>query len=131
MSAIPVAAAVDKAGTAAYNLGTQRVIGFSKTKTYTKGKKNPKQITETSNVAIQAWEIAALGASVGIGMAGLGAYEFLSGHTLGDFVSDVKTSVINTNTIDKGTLTGIGLPGPTAKPNWWSNLQNFFKVGFA
>lgn len=48
------------------NLATQRVIGYSRTKTYTKGKKNPKVISESLNVGIQAWELGILLASVAV-----------------------------------------------------------------
>lgn len=56
----------EKIAKAAESLATQRVIGYSRTTVRTKGKKNPKTITENVNVGIQAWEIAALIASVGV-----------------------------------------------------------------
>ena len=50
----------------AQNLGTQKVIGYSRSVTKTTGKKHPKVITENMSVGIQAWEIAAIIASVGV-----------------------------------------------------------------
>ena len=61
------------------NLATQRVMGYSRTVTRTKGKKNPKVITENLNVGIQAWEI-------GILVAAAGAYYYLTGNHIQDAI---------------------------------------------
>jgi len=57
---------------AGVSLATQRVIGYSRTKTYTKGKKNPKVITESVNIGIQAWEL-------GIVLASIAVYDYVNG----------------------------------------------------
>jgi hypothetical protein len=56
----------------AENLATQRVIGYTKSVTYRKGKKNPKLIQENINIGVQAWEI-------GLILAGVAAYEYVNG----------------------------------------------------
>ena len=57
------------------NIATQRVVGYSKSVTRTKGKKNPKVIQENLNIGIQAWEIAAL-------IAAAGAYFYFTGNSV-------------------------------------------------
>lgn len=59
----------------AENFGTQRVIGFTRTVTRTKGKKNPKVIQENLNIGIQAWELGVL-------IAAAGAYYYLTGNPI-------------------------------------------------
>lgn len=66
------------------SLATQRVIGYTKSVTRTKGKKNPKVIQENVNVGIQAWELAIL-------IASAGAYYYLTG----DHIQDVVVSGMN------------------------------------
>ena len=56
----------------AENMASQRVIGYSRTVTKTKGKKNPKVIQENLNVAVQVWEI-------GVILAGIAVYEYVNG----------------------------------------------------
>ena len=64
--------AVKEAGQVATTLATSRVIGYTKSTTYKKGKKNPKIIQENLNIGIQAWEVGFL-------IAAAGAYEYLTG----------------------------------------------------
>ena len=61
-----------KALDVASNLGTQRVIGFTRSVTRTKGKKHPKLIQESVNIGLQAWEIGAI-------LAGVALYEYVNG----------------------------------------------------
>ena len=56
----------------AQNMATQRVIGFKRSVTYRKGKKNPKVVQEDVNIGIQAWEL-------GIILAGIAVYEYVNG----------------------------------------------------
>ena len=65
-------AAAGQAMSIGENLATQKVIGYSKSVTRKKGKKNPKFIQENVSVGIQAWEI-------GIILAGIAAYEYVNG----------------------------------------------------
>ena len=74
-----ISAVAGKGLDVAQNLATQRVIGYSRSVTRTRGKKNPKVITENLNVAIQAWEI-------GILVAAAGAYYYLTGNHIQDAV---------------------------------------------
>ena len=74
-----ISAVAGKGLDVAQNLATQRVIGYSRSVTRTRGKKNPKVITENLNVGIQAWEI-------GILVAAAGAYYYLTGNHIQDAV---------------------------------------------
>ena len=47
-------------------MATQRVIGYTKSVTTRKGKKNPKLVQENLNIGIQAWEIGILVASIAV-----------------------------------------------------------------
>ena len=67
-----MASVAGKGLSVAENMGTQRVIGYSRTVTKTKGKKNPKVIQENLNVGVQAWEIGAL-------LGGVALYEYVNG----------------------------------------------------
>lgn len=78
-------------------LATQRVIGWSKSKSYTKGKKNPKVIQENTNVAIQAWEFGALLAGGALLIGAAGAYEYLTGNPL---QTVLKTSTSSAESTD-------------------------------
>ena len=120
MSAIPVAAAADKIGTAAYNMGTQRVIGYNRSKTYVKGKKNPKTISESLNIGIQAWEIGALAVGGGILASGIGVYESLTGNSLSSLISS-SLALNSSNPIEP--LSVLGKPSKGVNPlgflsNW-------------
>ena len=74
-----ISAVAGKGLDVAQNLGTQRVIGYSRSVTRTRGKKYPKVITENLNVGIQAWEL-------GILVAAAGAYYYLTGNHIQDAV---------------------------------------------
>jgi len=74
-----ISAVAGKGLDVAQNLGTQRVIGYSRSVTRTRGKKNPKVITENLNVGIQAWEL-------GILVAAAGAYYYLTGNHIQDAI---------------------------------------------
>ncbi len=78
-------------------LATQRVIGWSKSKSYVKGKRNPKVITEQTNVAIQAWEIGALAAGFSLLIGAAGAYEYLTGNPLKTVIKTATTLAENTD----------------------------------
>jgi len=67
-----MASVAGKGLSVAENMAAQRVIGYSRTVTRTKGKKNPKVIQENLNVGVQAWEIAAL-------LGGVAIYEYVNG----------------------------------------------------
>ena len=67
-----MASVAGKGLSVAENMATQRVIGYSRTVTRTKGKKNPKVIQENLNVAVQVWEI-------GVILAGIAVYEYVNG----------------------------------------------------
>ena len=73
----------------ASNMATQRVIGYSRSVTRTKGKKNPKIIQENLSIGIQAWEI-------GILVAAAGAYYYLTGNHIQDAI------VSGMNVVDPG-----------------------------
>ena len=60
-------------------LATQRVIGYTKT-TVKKTKKGT--ITKNENIGIQAWEIGALLAGGAFAIGSIGAYEYLTGHSI-------------------------------------------------
>ena len=77
----------DKALDVGQNLATQKVIGYSRSVTRKKGKKNPKIIQENISVGIQAWEI-------GIILAGVAAYEYVngSGSLLENLTSGIKVN---------------------------------------
>lgn len=78
---------IEKGMNEAVQLGTQKVIGYSKRtrKTSKSGK-----ITETSeSIGIQAWEI-------GVAAAGIGAYEFLTGKNISSFLGTINP--LNPNT---------------------------------
>lgn len=107
----------------AYNLATQQVIGYSKSKTTTT-KKSVK--TESTNIGIQAWEIGGILAGLGILEAADGAYEFLTGDS--GVMKSIKSSISQAGNVDKKTLTGQGLPQAKAKATWLSNFENFFSV---
>jgi hypothetical protein len=70
---IPAAAvgskAAKKGADIVQGMATQRVIGYTKSISYKKGKKT---IQENLNVGIQAWELGAV-------LLGLGAYAYLTG----------------------------------------------------
>lgn len=74
-----ISAVAGKGLDVAQNLGTHRVIGYSRSVTRTKGKKNPKVIQENLNIGIQAWEI-------GILIAAAGAYYYLTGNPIQDAI---------------------------------------------
>lgn len=91
------------------NIATQKVIGYTRTVTRTKGKKNPKTITESMSVGIQAWEIAALIASVGI-------YDIINGP--GGFESWIFSLLgynPNTGQANPGSLLSISGPSNPAQ----------------
>ena len=67
-----MASVAGKGLSVAENMAAQRVIGYSRTVTRTKGKKNPKVIQENLNVAVQVWEI-------GVILAGIAVYEYVNG----------------------------------------------------
>lgn len=71
----------------ASNMATQRVIGYSRSVTRTKGKKNPKIIQENLSIGIQAWEL-------GILIAAAGAYYFLTGDKVTDMVSNAALNTL-------------------------------------
>jgi hypothetical protein len=64
--------AASKGADVMQNMATQRVIGYTKSVSYRKGKKNPKLIQENLNIGIQAWEIGAI-------LLGAAAYEYVNG----------------------------------------------------
>ena len=78
-----ISAVAGKGLDVAHNLATQRVIGYTKSVTRTKGKKNPKVIQENLNIGIQAWEL-------GILIAAAGAYYYLTG----DKISNVALNTL-------------------------------------
>lgn len=78
-----MAAAASKGIDVASNMATQRVIGYTRTITRKKGKKNPKIIQENLNIGIQAWEL-------GILIAAAGAYYYLTG----DKISDIALNTL-------------------------------------
>lgn len=93
-----------KALQVAENFGTQRVIGYTRTVTRTKGKKNPKVIQENLNVGIQAWEIGVL-------VAAAGAYYYLTGDHIQDAVINVANTVNPGNPANNlGLVTTLPLP---------------------
>lgn len=123
-------ASMAKGATQEFNtLATQRVIGYSWTKTYTKGKKHPKTISESGNIGIQAWELAALFAGAGIGLASMGAYEYLTGNPATQAITDLKTGANTAISKDTNTMTGNNTT-VAAKPSLINSLMAFFKVGF-
>lgn len=80
----------------AQNMATQRVIGFKRSVTYRKGKKNPKVVQEEVNIGIQVWEL-------GIILAGVALYEYVNGsgsvmnnftQSLGGFTSPNGSPII-------------------------------------
>ena len=81
-----ISAVAGKGLDVAHNLATQRVIGYTKSVTRTKGKKNPKVIQENLNIGIQAWEIGVL-------VAAAGAYYYLTGGHIQDAVINVANTV--------------------------------------
>ena len=96
----------------AIQLGTQRVIGYSKrTRKVAKSGK----ITETSeSVGIQAWEI-------GVVAAGIGAYEFLSGKNISDFLGALNP--LNPNTQAQTAIyTGTADVNPQPILKWLKGL---------
>lgn len=60
------------------SVATQRVIGFTRSVTKTRGKKNPKVTTESVNVGVQLWEVGAVVAAVGIYDIANGPGRFMS-----------------------------------------------------
>ena len=90
-----------KALQVAENFGTQRVIGYTKSVTRTKGKKNPKVIQENLNVGIQAWEL-------GILIAAAGAYYYLTGDKISDIALNTLPPIGNMQS--NGTLGNLSQP---------------------
>ena len=78
-----MASVVPAAAKTIETVATQRVIGYTKSVTRTKGKKNPKVIQENLNIGIQAWEL-------GILIAAAGAYYYLTG----DKISNVALNTL-------------------------------------
>lgn len=86
-------------------LATQRVIGYTKSVTRTKGKKNPKVIQENLNIGVQAWEI-------GILVAAAGAYYYLTGNHIQDAVVSTMNTVNPGNPANGlGAITTLPLAG--------------------
>jgi hypothetical protein len=83
------------------NLATQRVIGYTRSVTRTKGKKNPKVIQENLNVGIQAWEL-------GILIAAAGAYYYLTGDKISDIALNTLPPIGNMQS--NGTLGNLSQP---------------------
>lgn len=122
-----IATGAGKAGKAGLEeiktLATQRVIGY--TKTTTRRTKN-KVITKNENIGIQAWEIGAVLAGGAMAIGSIGAYEWLTGNP----ITKLKGDLTGITKSDYSYSTGEGLPAPNSKPNFGSNLINFFKVIF-
>jgi hypothetical protein len=95
----------------AQNMATQRVIGYSRTVTRTKGKKNPKVIQENLNIGIQAWEL-------GIIMVGLAAYEYVNGPgtASGNFANYLFTLPLNPSALNSATQNMGGFTSPNSPP---------------
>ena len=83
------------------SLATQRVIGYTRSVTRTKGKKNPKVIQENLNVGIQAWEL-------GILIAAAGAYYYLTGDKISDIALNTLPPIGNMQS--NGTLGNLSQP---------------------
>lgn len=87
---------------AAKDTVSQKVIGYSKSKTYTRGKKNPKTISETVSIGIQAWEIGAL-------LAAIALYEYVNGP--GSFTQNLNPTLnpfLNPSTLPGGSQSNPG-----------------------
>lgn len=100
------------AGEGALELGTQKVIGYSR-----RSRKISKsgKITETSeSVGIQAWEI-------GVAAAGIGAYEFLTGKDISSFLGTINP--LNPNTqASTASDTGTADVNPLPIYDWLKGL---------
>lgn len=72
-AALPAALLAEPALRAGVELARQRVIGWERVETYTKGRKRPHVVTERSAFELQAWELAA------IGLVGVAAYVVYGG----------------------------------------------------
>lgn len=85
----------------ASNMATQRVIGYSRSVTRTKGKKNPKIIQENLSVGIQAWELAVI-------VAAAGAYYYLTGDKISNIALNTLAPIGNIQS--NGTFGNLSQP---------------------
>ena len=103
---------VQEAGQVATTLATSRVIGYTKSISYKKGKKNPKVIQENLNIGIQAWEVGFL-------IAAAGAYEFLTGDKITTDLAKAGTAVSG------GTTTIANMVNPGNPANGLGDIVTF------
>jgi len=88
------AAAASKGLEMIQGMATQRVIGYTKSVTTRKGKKNPKLVQENLNIGIQAWEIGILVASIAV-------FDYVEG--AGAFGSNLQSLLTSPTAIPQGT----------------------------
>ena len=90
------AAAASKGLETIQGMATQRVIGYTKSVTTRKGKKNPKLVQENLNIGIQAWEIGILVASIAV-------FDYVEGS--GAFGQSLQ-SILTTPTVNPSDSSG-------------------------
>ena len=90
------------------NMATQRVIGYSVSKTKYKKKS---VVQENLNIGIQAWEL-------GIVLAGIAVYEYVNGpgSAGGNFANYLFTLPLNSSALNNATQNIGGYTSPNSPP---------------